>query len=96
MTKRWTSRDWLRKGAILGGVLLVLATGLCLVQAGHAAADDGGVSPDLCVLMLAVSLAVVLLPGPLLGGWTQPDLQSRLVLAPVHASDPPPKSPSLS
>lgn len=96
MKKRWTNRDWQRRGAILGAVLLVLATGLCLVQAGHATGDDGGMSPDLCVLMLAVSLSVVLLPGPLLSGWTQPDLRSRLALAPVHASDPPPKSLSLS
>ncbi len=87
---------WRQQGAILAVVLLALATGLCVLAAGHAMADDEGMSPDLCVLMLAVSPTVVLLPGPLLGGWARSDLPSRLVLAPIHALDPPPKSISLS
>ncbi len=88
-----TGRSW---GAILAVVLLALASGLCVLPAAHAMADDEGMAPDFCVLMLAVSLTVVLLPGPLLSGWARPDLASRLAIAPVPASDPPPKSVSLS
>ncbi len=81
---------------ILSALLLALATGLCVPLGGHAMADDERVSPDLCALMLAVSLTVLLIPGPLLSGWAPRDLPSRLTFAPVHAPDPPPKSVSLS
>lgn len=91
-----TGRGSRRQGAILAAVLLALACGLCVLAAGHAMADGEAMAPDPCILMLAVSLTIVLLPGPLLSGWTRPDLPSRLVLAPVHALDPPPKSVSLS
>jgi hypothetical protein len=96
MNRKGTGRGFRRQGAILAAVLLALATGLCVLSAGDAMTDNEGMSLDLCVLMLAVSLAVVLLPGPLLGGLAPSDLPSRLVLAPVHALDPPPKSVSLS
>ncbi|MBI4170047.1 MAG: hypothetical protein HY510_08940 [Acidobacteria bacterium] len=96
MNHNGAGRGLTRQGAILAAVLLALATGLCVFPAGHAMADDEGMPPDHCVLILAVSLTVVLLPGPLLGGWAPPDLPSHLVLAPVHALDPPPKSVSLS
>ena len=96
MNHNGTARGSRRRGAILAVVLLALASGLCVLAAVHAMADDEAMAPDLCVLMLAVSLTIVLLPGPLLSGWARPDLPSRLVLAPVHALDPPPKSFSLS
>jgi hypothetical protein len=96
MNSNGTGRGSRRQGAILAAVLLAVASGLCVLAAGQAMADDEGMAPDLCVLMLAVSLTIVLLPGPLLSGWAPPDLPSRLVLAPVHALDPPPKSVSLS
>lgn len=96
MNHKGTGRGSRRRGAIVAVVLLALASGLCVLAASHAMADDEGMSPDLCVLMLAVSLAIVLLPGPLLSGWAPPDLPSRLLLAPAHALDPPPKSFSLS
>ena len=96
MNNNGTGRGLRRQGAILAAVLLALATGLCILAAGQAMADDEGMAPDLCVLMLAVSLTVVLFPGPLLSGWARPDLPSRLVLVPVHALDPPPKLASFS
>ena len=96
MNHNGTGRGSRRQGAILAALLLVLASGLCVLAAGHAMAGDEGMSPDLCVLMLAVSLTVVLLPGPLLGGWARSDLPSLLSLAPVHASDPPPRFAPLS
>jgi hypothetical protein len=91
MNHNGTGRGLRRQSAILAVVLLVLASGLCVLAAGHAMADDEGMSPALCILMLAVSLTIVLLPGPLLNGWARSDLASRLLLVPVHASDPPPK-----
>jgi hypothetical protein len=96
MNHNGTGRGSRRQVAILAVVLLALATGLCVLAASHAMADDEGMSPDLCVLMLAVSLTIVLLPGPLLSGWARSDLRPRLVLAPVHALDPPPKLALLS
>ncbi len=96
MKSNGSGRGLRRQGAILAVVLLALASGLCVLPAGHAMVDDEGMAPDLCVLMHAVSLTVVLLPGPLLSGWALPELPSRLVLAPVHALDPPPKSLALS
>ena len=95
MNSNSTGRGSRRQAAVLAAALLALAIGLCVLAAGHAMADES-MSPDLCVLMLAVSLTVVLLPGPLLSGWARPDLPSRLVLVPVHALDPPPKLASLS
>ncbi len=96
MSSNGTGRGFRRQGTILAAVLLALASGLCVLAAGQAMAADEGMSPDLCALMLAVSLTVVLLPGLPLSGWARPDLPSGLVLAPVHAPDPPPKSVSLS
>jgi hypothetical protein len=96
MSSNGTGRGHRRQGTILAVVLLALASGLCVLAAGQAMADDEDMSPDLCALMLAVSLAIVLLPGPLLSGWARPDLPSRLVLAPIQALDPPPKLASLS
>ncbi|MEK7700685.1 MAG: hypothetical protein AAB418_01635 [candidate division NC10 bacterium] len=94
LIKRWTNRSWQRQGAILGVVLIMLSGGLCVFGVGHAMAED--MSPDLCVLMFAASLTVLLLSGPLLGGWTQLRLWSRLSLAPLRILDRPPKLATLS
>ena len=85
-----------RQSVILPALLFALATGLCVLLGGHAMADDERMSPNICALMLAVSLTVVLLPGPLLGGWTQLRLWSRLSLAPLRIFDRPPKLATLS
>ena len=94
MSNPWAKRSWKRDGAILGIVLIMLSGGLCVFGVGHAMAED--MSPDLCVLMFAVSLTVLLLSGPLLGGWTQLRLWSRLALAPLRILDRPPKLATLS
>ncbi len=91
-----TGRGLRRQGAILAVVLLALAGGVCVLGGAHGMADGAGMSPESCFFTLAVSLTVVLLPGPLLSGWARRDLPSRLVLAPVHALDPPPKLASFS
>ena len=94
MSNPWAKRSWKRDGAILGIVLIVLSGGLCVFGVGHAMAED--MSPDLCVLMFAVSLTILLLCGPLLSGWTQFRLSSRLSVAPVRILDRPPKLATLS
>lgn len=68
MNHNGTGRRSRRFGAILALALLALTTGLCVLAAGHAMADDEAMAPDLCVLMLAVTFTLVLLPGPLLCG----------------------------
>jgi len=94
MSNPWAKRSWKRDGAILGIVLIMLSGGLCVFGVGHAMAEN--MSPDLCVLMFGVSLTVLLLSGPLLGGWTQLRLRSRLALAPLRILDRPPKLATLS
>ena len=94
MSSPWAKRSWKRDGAILGIVLIMLSGGLCVFGVGHAMSED--MSPDLCVLMFAVSLTILLLCGPLLSGWTQFRLSSRLSVAPVRILDRPPKLATLS
>ena len=94
MSSPWLNRNWKRDGAILAIVLIMLSGGLCVFGVGHAMAED--MSPDLCVLMFAVSLTILLLCGPLLSGWTQFRLSSRLSVAPVRILDRPPKLATLS
>ena len=94
MSSPWLNRNWKRDGAILAIVLIMLSGGLCVFGVGHAMAED--MSPDLCVLMFAVSLTILLLCGPLLSGWTQFRLSSRLSVAPVRTLDRPPKLATLS
>ena len=94
MSSPWLNRNWKRDGAILAIVLIMLSGGLCVFGVGHAMAED--MSPDLCVLMFAVSLTILLLCGPLLSGWTQFRLSLRLSVAPVRILDRPPKLATLS
>ena len=80
---------------MLGVLLLLLSGGLCILGVGHAMAND--LAPDLCVLMFAVPLAALLLSGPVLSGWAQTHLASRLAPAPIQVPDLPPEvGPALS
>jgi hypothetical protein len=86
---------WWVHGLVMATALLALATGFCLFDQDHDGAAGHMAEPDLCLGMLAVSLAVMPLVRPLAVGWTV----NLPVAAPhtvtLHIPDPPPKSASL-
>ena len=86
-------QPWALETVLVGMAVLVLAVGFCVFDS-HDASDGHGVV-DLCLGMIAVSLAVVLPGLPLTG------LTSAYPLAPLpslfrHVPAPPPKSGGLA
>jgi len=94
MKTRWATQRWQQQAVILGTVLILLSGALCVFGVGHAMADD--LSPDLCVSMFAVTLTVLLLPGPLMSGRALCEFWFRLSVAPLRSLDRPPKLAPLS
>jgi hypothetical protein len=86
---------WWVRGLVIATALLVLATGFCLFDEDHDGTADHVTPPDLCLGMLAVSLAIMPLVRPLAVGWAV----NLVVPAPhtvtLHIPDPPPKPASL-
>jgi hypothetical protein len=82
---------WWLPGATIAVALLALATGFCLFDLDGDGAGGQVAPPDLCLGMLAVSLAVVPLARLLAAGWAV----NLLVAAPcpvaLHIPDPPPR-----
>lgn len=82
---------WWVRSVVVAAALLILATGFCVFdQDDHAAA--GHVGPlDLCLGMLAVSLAVMPFVRLVVVGWAlDPAVAAAYVVA-RHLPDPPPK-----
>jgi len=85
------SKTWWIRGLMITVVLLTLATGFCLFDQDHDGSADHMMSPDLCLAMLAVSLAVMPLIRPLAVGWAvNPPVAGVHVVA-RHIPDPPPR-----
>ena len=82
---------WWVRSLVMATALLVLATSFCLFDQDHDGTAGHVARPDLCLGMLAASLAILVLVRPLAVGWTV----SLLVAAPhtvtFHIPDPPPK-----
>jgi hypothetical protein len=78
---------------VIVAVLLTLAAGQCFFDQGDEHWMHDGMTLDLCLLMMVVlSIAPILLAGPLLSGWASAYLPPMLVTAPVRVLDPPPKT----
>ncbi|MBI2202320.1 MAG: hypothetical protein HYU41_00430 [Candidatus Rokubacteria bacterium] len=77
---------WKSVVALLG-VTLVLVGGFLMI---HCGGHDGAMDPDLCAIT-AVSLAIVLLVGPLLSGRLGAEVAPALVLLTLVPLDLPPK-----
>lgn len=85
------ARLW-QHAAIFGAVLLTLAVGFCLAGGEHGSMTHDGMSPDLCLGMLAVTLTVLRPWAPLMSGWVDARRPVALVPVPIHVLEPPPKS----
>lgn len=86
---------WWVQGATIAVALLALATGLCLFDQDEGGAG-GHVTPlDLCLGMLAVSLAVMPLARLLAVGWVVNLPVAAPYAVALHIPDPPPKPVSL-
>jgi hypothetical protein len=91
---RLRDRWWVR-GVVIAAALLVLATGFCLFDQDEHGSGGRVTPPDLCLGMLALSLAVMPLVKSLAAGWA---VSPRFVLArafALHVPDPPPRPASL-
>ena len=86
---------WWFPGAAAAVALLALATGLCLFDQDEDGAPDHVMPPDLCLGLLAASLAVMLLTGLLPAGWAVVLPFAALYEVPLYSSDPPPRPDSL-
>jgi hypothetical protein len=74
-------------------LLLTLAAGQCFFDQGDDHWMHDGMTLDLCLLMVVVlSIAPILLVGPLLSGWADSYLPLVVATAPVRVLDPPPKT----
>ncbi len=73
-------------------LLLALAAGQCFIDQGDDHWMSDGMMLDLCLMMVVVvSIAPILLAGPLLSGWADAYPPLMLAPAPVRVLDPPPK-----
>jgi hypothetical protein len=75
--------------------LLMLATGLCLFDQDEYGGAGHVTPPDLCLVVLAASLAMMSLAGLLAVGWASSLSFAAACAAALHVPDPPPKLPSL-
>ena len=84
-------KTWWVRGVMIAVALLTLATGFCLFDHDDDGTADHVMPPDLCLTMLAVSLAVMPLIRLLAVGWavTLPVVAFHVVAR--HIPDPPPR-----
>jgi hypothetical protein len=88
-------RSWLGSGAVVLVLILAVAGFVCLLHdqdMGH----QHLMTPDLCLGLLVVSLALVALVRPLVLGWTIALPPAPAYATTIHIPDPPPKLRSLS
>lgn len=82
--------------AAIAAALLILAVGFCVFAYDQEGADCQAMAPDLCAGMLASSLALLLLAGPLVNGHLLLDPIRSAYAVSLHIPDPPPKFRSLA
>ncbi len=62
-----------RAGALIAGVLLILAVSLCAFHGSssesHGHGHDHGMFPELCAIVILILVTPVLLPKPVVEGW---------------------------
>ena len=87
---RLRDRWWVR-GAVIAGALLVLATGFCLFDQDEEGSSGRVMPPDLCLVMLALSLAIMPLAGLLAAGWTVSFSFAAAYAVALNIPDPPPR-----
>lgn len=86
-----------RSALVVLAVVLALGAGQCLFDQDDRYGTRDCMMLDLCLLMVVVlSIAPILLAGPLLSGWAEAYIPLTLVTAPVRVLDPPPKTAALS
>ena len=83
---------WWVASAVVAAVLLILATGCCVFDRDDDATAGHVAPPDLCLGMLAVSLAVMSLARLPVVGWAIGPAVAAPYVVPRHLPDPPPKS----
>jgi hypothetical protein len=88
-------RIWWVRGLVIATALLALATGFCLFDQDHDGTAGHAPLPDLCLGMLAVSLAIMPLVRPVAVGWAVNLPAVALLTVTLHIPDPPPKLASL-
>jgi hypothetical protein len=86
---------WWVRGLVMATALLALAAGFCIFDQDHDGTAGHVPSPDLCLGMLAVLLAVMPLVRPLAVGWAVNLPVATAHTVTLHIPDPPPKSASL-
>jgi hypothetical protein len=84
--------SWWGEAVVVVAVLLTMAVGFCMFVHDQMGMDNQAMAPDLCAGMLASTLALVLLSGPLVNGRLLPDPIRSVYAASLHIPDPPPKS----
>ena len=83
------------RGAVIAVALLALATGFCLFDQDEDGTAGHVTPPDLCLGMLAASLAIMPLVGLLAAGWAASLPFQAAYAAAICVPDPPPKPASL-
>ncbi len=58
-----------RVGALIAGVLLILAVSLCAFHGSSSESHDHGMFPDLCAIVILILVTPVLLPKLVVEGW---------------------------
>lgn len=85
---------WWVRGAAAAVALLALAAGVCVFDQDGGGAGGRGTPLDLCLALLAVSLAVMPLVRLEAGGWAVSLPLAGAYDVALYSSDPPPKPAS--
>ena len=84
--------SWVIRGAILGMTALVLGVGFCLFDAASHDGADAHAAVDLCLVLLAVSVSVMLVASLPRSGVTRLQEVAPLHAFSPHVPTPPPKT----
>ena len=72
-------------------VVLVLAVGFCVFDSDHDGSGHHAMPPDLCAGLLTMSAAIVMLIGPVPGGWLVWEGRPVAHAISTRLLEPPPK-----
>lgn len=73
-------------------VVLVLAVGFCAFDGGHDGSGHHAMPPDLCAGLLVASATILMLVGPVPGGWLVVEGRPVARAITTRLLEPPPKS----